>query len=58
MAGPVVVILAAGHGTRMKSRTPKVLHDLCGKPLVRWPIDAALAAGAVPQGFGDWGVRT
>jgi bifunctional UDP-N-acetylglucosamine pyrophosphorylase/glucosamine-1-phosphate N-acetyltransferase len=30
----------------MKSRTPKVLHDLCGKPLVRWPIDAALAAGA------------
>jgi bifunctional UDP-N-acetylglucosamine pyrophosphorylase/glucosamine-1-phosphate N-acetyltransferase len=46
MAGPVVVILAAGHGTRMKSRTPKVLHDLCGKPLVRWPIDAALAAGA------------
>jgi len=46
MAGPVVVILAAGHGTRMKSRTPKVLHDLCGKPLVRWPVDAALAAGA------------
>src|SRR3954449_994908 len=46
MAGPVVVILAAGHGTRMKSRTPKMLHDLCGKPLVRWPVDAALAAGA------------
>src|SRR6188472_865950 len=46
MAGPVVVILAAGHGTRMKSRVPKVLHDLCGKPLVRWPVDAALAAGA------------
>src|SRR4051794_25654391 len=46
MAGPVVVILAAGQGTRMKSKVPKVLHDLCGKPLVRWPIDAALAAGA------------
>jgi bifunctional UDP-N-acetylglucosamine pyrophosphorylase/glucosamine-1-phosphate N-acetyltransferase len=46
MAGPVVVILAAGQGTRMKSRVPKVLHDLCGKPLVRWPVDAALAAGA------------
>jgi bifunctional UDP-N-acetylglucosamine pyrophosphorylase / glucosamine-1-phosphate N-acetyltransferase len=46
MAGPVVVILAAGQGTRMKSQVPKVLHDLCGKPIVRWPVDAALAAGA------------
>ena len=46
MAGPVVVILAAGQGTRMKSQVPKALHDLCGKPLVRWPVDAALAAGA------------
>jgi bifunctional UDP-N-acetylglucosamine pyrophosphorylase/glucosamine-1-phosphate N-acetyltransferase len=46
MAGPVVVILAAGQGTRMRSRVPKMLHDLCGKPLVRWPVDAALAAGA------------
>ncbi len=44
--GPVVVILAAGQGTRMRSRVPKMLHDLCGKPLVRWPVDAALAAGA------------
>jgi bifunctional UDP-N-acetylglucosamine pyrophosphorylase / glucosamine-1-phosphate N-acetyltransferase len=46
MAGPVVVILAAGQGARMKSSVPKALHDLCGKPLVRWPVDAALAAGA------------
>jgi bifunctional UDP-N-acetylglucosamine pyrophosphorylase/glucosamine-1-phosphate N-acetyltransferase len=46
MAGPVVVILAAGQGTRMKSKVPKALHDLCGKPLVRWPVDAAVAAGA------------
>jgi bifunctional UDP-N-acetylglucosamine pyrophosphorylase/glucosamine-1-phosphate N-acetyltransferase len=46
MAGPVVVILAAGQGTRMKSQVPKALHDLCGKPLVRWSVDAALAAGA------------
>jgi bifunctional UDP-N-acetylglucosamine pyrophosphorylase / glucosamine-1-phosphate N-acetyltransferase len=40
------VVLAAGQGTRMRSQTPKVLHDLCGRPLVRWPVEAALAAGA------------
>jgi bifunctional UDP-N-acetylglucosamine pyrophosphorylase/glucosamine-1-phosphate N-acetyltransferase len=41
-----VVILAAGQGTRMRSRMPKMLHDLCGRPLVRWPVAAALEAGA------------
>jgi bifunctional UDP-N-acetylglucosamine pyrophosphorylase / glucosamine-1-phosphate N-acetyltransferase len=41
-----VVILAAGQGTRMRSRVPKMLHDLCGRPLVRWPVAAALEAGA------------
>lgn len=41
-----VVILAAGKGTRMRSRTPKVLHDLCGLPMVLWPVRAALGAGA------------
>jgi len=40
------VILAAGQGTRMRSRIPKMLHDLCGRPLVGWPIAAALDAGA------------
>ena len=40
------VVLAAGQGTRMRSQTPKVLHDLCGWPLVRWPVEAARAAGA------------
>jgi bifunctional UDP-N-acetylglucosamine pyrophosphorylase / glucosamine-1-phosphate N-acetyltransferase len=40
------VILAAGQGTRMRSKTPKMLHDLCGWPLVRWPVEAARAAGA------------
>jgi bifunctional UDP-N-acetylglucosamine pyrophosphorylase / glucosamine-1-phosphate N-acetyltransferase len=30
----------------MRSSTPKVLHDLCGAPMVLWPIRAALAAGA------------
>jgi bifunctional UDP-N-acetylglucosamine pyrophosphorylase/glucosamine-1-phosphate N-acetyltransferase len=43
---PVVVILAAGQGTRMRSRTPKVLHDLCGRPMIAWPVAAAREAGA------------
>jgi bifunctional UDP-N-acetylglucosamine pyrophosphorylase/glucosamine-1-phosphate N-acetyltransferase len=30
----------------MRSSTPKVLHDLCGAPMVLWPVRAALAAGA------------
>src|SRR5438445_5453176 len=29
----------------MRSNTPKVLHDLCGRPMVLWPVRAALAAG-------------
>src|SRR3954449_4509349 len=42
----VAVIMAAGQGTRMRSKTPKVLHDLCGRPLVWWPVEAARGAGA------------
>jgi bifunctional UDP-N-acetylglucosamine pyrophosphorylase/glucosamine-1-phosphate N-acetyltransferase len=40
------VILAAGQGTRMRSEVPKVLHELCGRPMVLWPVLAALEAGA------------
>jgi len=40
------VILAAGHGTRMRSRTPKVLHMVCGRPMIDWVIDAVGEAGA------------
>ncbi|MDC1142977.1 NTP transferase domain-containing protein [Planctomycetota bacterium] len=36
-----VVILAAGKSTRMKSRTPKVLHKLAGVPILRWVLDQA-----------------
>jgi bifunctional UDP-N-acetylglucosamine pyrophosphorylase/glucosamine-1-phosphate N-acetyltransferase len=38
------VVLAAGLGTRMKSRTPKLLHQLCGRPMVAYVVDAARAA--------------
>jgi bifunctional UDP-N-acetylglucosamine pyrophosphorylase/glucosamine-1-phosphate N-acetyltransferase len=37
------VILAAGHGKRMASATPKVLHPLCGRPMIAWVLDQALA---------------
>src|SRR4051794_28187147 len=46
MAALTAVILAAGQGTRMRSTVPKMLHPLCGRPLVGWPIAAALGAGA------------
>src|SRR5689334_12830029 len=45
-AAPVVIVMAAGQGTRMKSKTPKVLHDLLGRPMGLWPVHAALDAGA------------
>jgi bifunctional UDP-N-acetylglucosamine pyrophosphorylase/glucosamine-1-phosphate N-acetyltransferase len=38
--------MAAGQGTRMKSAVPKVLHPVCGRALVTWPIAAAREAGA------------
>ena len=41
-----VIILAAGQGSRMQSRLPKVLHQLSGRPLVHYTLDAARAAGA------------
>jgi len=46
MSASTVVILAAGRGTRMRSATPKLAHELCGRPLLAWPVEAALAAGA------------
>lgn len=39
------VILAAGAGTRMKSKTPKVLHKVCGKPMVMHVVEQARLAG-------------
>jgi len=38
------IVLAAGAGTRMKSKKPKVAHEILGKPLVNWVLDAAREA--------------
>jgi bifunctional UDP-N-acetylglucosamine pyrophosphorylase / glucosamine-1-phosphate N-acetyltransferase len=40
----LAVVMAAGLGTRMKSRTPKVLHPLCGRPMLAYTLDAVAAA--------------
>lgn len=40
------IVLAAGEGTRMKSRHPKVAHKLLDRPLVWWSVNAAREAGA------------
>ena len=46
VTAPVVVILAAGQGTRMRSATPKLLHEVCGRAMIAWPVAAAREAGA------------
>src|SRR3954471_17605976 len=61
MPAPIAVVLAAGQGTRMRSQTPKVLHPICGRPMVLWPVRAALEAGAdkvVVVGGPDGDVQT
>ncbi|HEY6014541.1 MAG TPA: NTP transferase domain-containing protein, partial [Candidatus Limnocylindrales bacterium] len=46
--GTVAIVMAAGLGTRMRSATPKVLHPLCGRPMLAYVLDAwaATADGA------------
>ncbi len=41
----IALVLAAGQGTRMKSDRAKVLHTLAGRPMLCYPIEAALNAG-------------
>jgi bifunctional UDP-N-acetylglucosamine pyrophosphorylase/glucosamine-1-phosphate N-acetyltransferase len=43
----IAVVLAAGKGERMKSDRPKVLHELCGRPMIEYVLDAARGAGAM-----------
>ena len=42
--GVLAVIMAAGLGLRMKSRKPKVLHELCGRPMLAYIVAAAVEA--------------
>lgn len=44
--GPVAIILAAGHGKRMKSSRAKVLHEVCGRAMIQYVVEAARGAGA------------
>ena len=40
------VVMAAGEGRRMRSRTPKTLHRVCGREMVRYPVELLRDAGA------------
>ena len=56
MLATAAVVLADGQGTRMRSRVPKVLHPLAGRPMIDHVLDALAAAGVerpvVVTGFG------
>jgi UDP-N-acetylglucosamine diphosphorylase/glucosamine-1-phosphate N-acetyltransferase len=43
--GATAIILAAGKGTRMESELPKVLHEVCGRPMLAYVLDACREAG-------------
>jgi len=45
MQTTIAIVLAAGQGTRMKSALPKVMHTVCGLPIVHFGVQAALDAG-------------
>ena len=45
LTAPAAIVLAAGLGTRMRSRIPKVLHPLAGRPMLHHVLDALATAG-------------
>jgi bifunctional UDP-N-acetylglucosamine pyrophosphorylase/glucosamine-1-phosphate N-acetyltransferase len=42
------VILAAGEGKRMRTRVPKVMHEVCSEPMIYYPVRLALQRGYKP----------
>src|SRR3989304_1553328 len=51
-----VIVLAAGQGTRMRSKLAKVLHPVCGRPMALYAADLAEAlAGGAPAARGRGG---
>ena len=45
MAERIAIILAAGESTRMNTKLPKVLHEVCGRPMLAYVLDACRKAG-------------
>ena len=45
MADRVAIILAAGQSSRMNTKLPKVLHEVCGRPMLAYVLDACREAG-------------
>ena len=45
MSEKVAIILAAGQSSRMNTQLPKVLHEVCGRPMLAYVLDACRSAG-------------
>src|SRR3972149_11578566 len=45
MSEKVAIILAAGISNRMNTKLPKVLHEVCGRPMLAYVLDACRSAG-------------
>lgn len=61
MSDCIGIILAAGQSTRMKTALPKVLHEVCGRPMLAYVVDACRSAGVdkivVVVGYGKEEIR-